>query len=84
MGIFNSVSDTITAVAQPIIRTAQAADETLEMATGRIHRRAVADKIADKQYVQIETAKKLRTMQQELDQDEELAKIFSDLNDMFD
>lgn len=79
MGIFSSISQTITAVCQPIIRAANAADESLEMATVYVHNRSVAFKDEDAVTVATASAKRQAQIKHELEDDEDAAEIFETL-----
>lgn len=83
MGIFSSVRDTIVAISNPIISTANAADESLSIATTWIHNRAVATKLTDKQYVMVNTAETLAALETKLDADEKLRTIYEKLEAEF-
>lgn len=79
MGIFSSISDTITAVTAPVISTANAMDESLSIATTMIHNRSVAIKDTDMLTVATDHAQRQAKLKLELQDDEEAAAIFTDL-----
>lgn len=79
MGIFKSISDTIQAVTSPVISAANAADESLSIATTMIHNRSVAIKDTDMLSVATDHAKRQAELKAELDGDEDAAAIFTDL-----
>jgi 4-hydroxy-3-methylbut-2-enyl diphosphate reductase IspH len=83
MGIFSTVRDTIVAVCQPVISTAQAADESLSIATEYIHNRAVSTKLTDKQSVMVSTAETMNELQAKLDADEGLKAQYEALEKHF-
>ncbi len=83
MGIFSTVRDTIVAVCQPVISTAQAADESLSIATEFIHNRAVSTKLTDKQAVMVSTAETMNELQAKLDADEGLKAQYKALEEHF-
>lgn len=79
MGIFSTLSNTIQAVCQPVIRAANAADESLDMATTYVHHRSVAFKDTDMLAVATDHAKRQAEMKKELEGDEDAAEIFNSL-----
>jgi len=79
MGIFSTISDTVQAVASPVINLANAADESLDIATTMIHNRSVAIKDTDMLTVATDHAKRQALLKQELQDDEDAAAIFTDL-----
>lgn len=79
MGIFSTISQTIQAVCHPVIRAANAADESLDMATTFVHNRSVAFKDTDMLQVATHHAKLQAELKSELEDDEETIKIFNDL-----
>ena len=79
MGIFNTLSTTIQAVCQPVIRAANAADETLDMATTFVHHRSVAFKDTDMLTVATDHAQRQAQLKKELEEDEDAAEIFNEL-----
>lgn len=83
MGIFSTVRDTVVAVCQPVISTAQAADESLSIATEYIHNRAVATKLTDKQSVMVTTAETMSALQAKLDADADLKAQYEALEEHF-
>lgn len=83
MGIFSSIRDTVVAVSNPIISTANAADESLSIATEYIHNRAVATKLTDKEYVRVATAEKMTELQAKLDADDALKAQYDALAEAF-
>lgn len=83
MGIFSTVRDTVVAVCQPVISTAQAADESLSIATEYIHNRAVATKLTDKQEVMVSTAERMSELQAKLNADENLKAQYDALAEHF-
>lgn len=83
MGIFSSIRDTIVAITRPVISTANAADESLSIATEYIHNRAVSTKLTDKQYVMVATAEKMTELQAKLDADEDLKAQYDALQSHF-
>lgn len=83
MGIFSTVRDTVVAVCQPVISTAQAADESLSIATEFIHNRAVSTKLTDKQAVMVATAETMNELQAKLDADEGLKAQYDALAEHF-
>ncbi|UAT28847.1 hypothetical protein PP753_gp08 [Dinoroseobacter phage vB_DshP-R7L] len=83
MGIFSSVRDTIVAVTKPVISTANAADESLSIATGYIHNRAVSAKLTDKESVKVSTAETLLELQAKLDADDKLKALYESLDAEF-
>lgn len=79
MGIFSSISETIQSVCRPVIRAANAADESLDMATTFVHNRNVAFKDEDATTVATASAKRQAVLKRELEDDEDAAEIFKDL-----
>lgn len=79
MGIFSSISATVQAVCSPVINLANAADESLDIATTMIHNRSVAIKDTDMLTVATDHAKRQAVLKSELESDEEATEIFNDL-----
>lgn len=79
MGMFSSISNTISAVCSPVISLANAADESLDIATTMIHNRSVAIKDTDMLTVATDHAKRQQILKQELEGDEDLTAIYNDL-----
>ena len=84
MGIFSTVRETVIAVCNPVISAANAADESLSMATSAIHNRATAHKLHDRQYVIVETSEKMLKLNAKLDSDPKLKTLYNKLEKEFD
>lgn len=83
MGIFKSASNAIASIFDTITDVGEAAGKTVGMATTYVDNRATKQKLTDRQSVMLDTAKAMREIQLELEEDEDLAKIFADLNKEF-
>ena len=84
MGMFSAIRDTVIAVCNPVISAANAADESLSMATSAIHNRATAHKLHDRQHVIVETSEKMLKLDVKLDNDPKLKALYSKLEQEFD
>ena len=76
---FVVAADTFTALCNPVIRVADAADRSISMSTEYVTNRAKKQSLTDKQRVATETAKELQVLKKELDKDEELKAIYDEL-----
>ena len=76
MGLFEFIGTTLNALASPIVKAGQAADESLTVATTVIHNRAVSTKLTDRQLIIDRTTETLKPIQEKLDTDEEYAAIY--------
>lgn len=79
MGIFSSISQTITAVCSPVIRAANAVDESLDMATTFVHNRSVVFKEEDTMQVATDSAKRQAVLKKELEDNEDARNIYNQL-----
>ena len=84
MGIFSTVRETVIAVCNPVIRAANAADESLTVATEAIHVRAASHRLTDKHKVGVETAKTLNNLNAELKADPDLKQMYDSIIKEFD
>lgn len=83
MSMFASASQAVSATFDIVTDVAEAAGKTVGMATTYVDNRATSQQLTDKQHVMLRTAKSLRTVQEELESDEDLAKLFNQLKDEF-
>ncbi len=79
MGIFSSVSEAIQATTRPVIRAANAVDESLAMATVYIHNRSVVFQDEDMAVVATASAKRQAKLKHELEDDDDAALIYEAL-----
>ena len=84
MGIFATIRETVIAICNPVISAANAADESLSMATRAIHNRATAHKLTDRQHVIVETTKTMAKLDAELASDPKLRALYDKLEKEFD
>lgn len=83
MGIYRSISDTITTVCKPIISAANTADESLSMATTYVENRAAKFKREDKRNCLMSEAESALEHKRKLQDDEELAALYAELEKEF-
>lgn len=84
MGIFSTVRHTIIALCNPVISAANAADESLTVATKAIHVRAVSHNLTDKQKVTVDTSRTLNELNAELKADKDLQAMYDKIAGEFD
>ena len=78
MSILSSFVKTITTTLDTATDVISAAQESVSMATTYVHHRAVAPQVVDRDTVVLSTTTSLKTIQDELDEDELLAMLDSE------
>ena len=82
-GFWSSLSYAAERTFTTVGNTANAVDETLSIATVKIHHRAKATKIADKEEVLASLTDRLQPIRQKLKTDEDFAALYSELESEF-
>jgi len=84
MGIFSTLRETVIAICNPVIRAANAADESLTVATEAVHVRAVSHRLTDKHKIGVETSRTLNDLNAELKSNPDLKAMYDSIIKEFD